>query len=488
MTESSSFEDDFVAFQERLRPLMKTEPLLWRLRDSLYNDLRYSRAGHEETRRHRLGNFSWNAWMLRNVIRSLLRPGTRCDVHTQPRFGFLFHGSQDAHFATLLPIVRELARSEPVTVWRLALNHEQNSLLDKIDNVTCIAIDSWNEGLGWSPARTSISEAKRASRLQSKFANYSGLSLEEQIQAEKKQSQITETIFEYFRWTRIWSRAFETLPTLALFLTSETSPPAKAVRDMMREADCRVIHFLHGLPNTTHQVTYATDLCVYNTSQQEWFRQRVAKDMHVRTIGNPRLEQIRMSVAQTRSRRSDEPFRLLYFSQVPGSYYDRAARRIDLAILALNDSERTQFLLRVRPHPAESIDQLRGDLESVGITDCEFSACSLVDDLSWCDVAATTFSTALLEAAVCDRLCYWISAGEHVFRSIKDLCDDGIGKSIRSATEWRDEVKLIANLNVSPPAQITEQRLQDLKIIPRTNQSWFDRLEFSPSATPLATR
>ena len=308
------------------------------------------------------------------------------------------------------------------------------------------------------------------------------------VEAAKKNSQLTETTFEYFRWKRIWTSVSRALPSTALFLTSETSPVAKAVRDVMRETDRKVIHFLHGLPNATHQVTYATDICVYSASQEKWFQQRVAKDVHVRTIGNPRLEQIRTSVTRPQSRNPGESFRLVYFSQVPGSYYDRGARRTDFAILALNDSERTQFSLRVRPHPAESIDQLRKDLESVGITAYEFSTDSLIDDLTWCDVAATTFSTALLEAAVCGRLCYWINAGECVFHSIKALCDDGIGKTIRSATEWRDEMTLIAQLKVSPPAQITEQLLQDLKIIPRTNQRWLGRLDFPPSTTPLATR
>ena len=36
------------------------------------------------------------------------------------------------------------------------------------------------------------------------------------------------------------------------------------------------------------------------------------------------------------------------------------------------------------------------------------------------------------------------------------------------------------------PAQVTEQLLQNLKILPQKNQSWLERLEFSPRPTPLA--
>ncbi len=209
--------------------------------------------------------------------------------------------------------------------------------------------------------------------------------------------------------------------------------------------------------------------------------------MNVRTIGNPRLEQIRKFVSQSRSRKSGEPFRLVYFSQVPGSYYSRAARRADFAVLAVNGPEQAKFSLRVRPHPAESIDSLREDFEAVGINSYQLSNDSLIDDLNWCDVAATTFSTALLEAAVCGRLCYWMNAGDFVFHSIRDLCNDGVGKLIRNASEWRNQVKLITELNTLPPAQVTEQLLQNLKILPQRNQSWLERLEFSPKPTPLAT-
>src|SRR5437016_5635525 len=107
MAEPSAFEDDFVAFQEHIRPLAEKEPLLWRLRDSLYNDLRYSRAGHEETRRHFLGKVSWNAWLLRNVAKARFSPKAPKPAQIQTRFGFLFYGSEGAHFSTLLPVVRE---------------------------------------------------------------------------------------------------------------------------------------------------------------------------------------------------------------------------------------------------------------------------------------------------------------------------------------------------------------------------------------------
>jgi hypothetical protein len=300
MAAVTAFEEEFTAFQERLRPIAKTDPLLWRLRDSLYNDLQYSRTGHEEGRRHILGKISWSAWLLRKIARPsfpIEDPTRGCP---RPRFGFLCHGPHDAHFSTLLPLVRELAVLEPVTVWWLALRSDQLAILNKIGNVTCVGMEPWNKCLGWSLARTAISDARSAIHLQQRIAEYPTLLPKERIEVQKKSSQIIETIFEYHRWKRIWLNVSPSLPSLALFLTSESSPIAKAFRDVLRESDRRVIHFLHGLPNSTHQVTYVTDLCVFSTSQKEWFQQRVSRDIQVRTIGNPRLEQMRTSVPRPR--------------------------------------------------------------------------------------------------------------------------------------------------------------------------------------------
>lgn len=487
MSQGSSFEDGFVAFQERLRALETTSPLLWRLRDSIYNDLRYSRFGHDEARRHRFGKLSWVVWLVQQVVRTRRFPPQQ-RVRGQTQFGFLFYGSQDAHFSTLLPIVKELARRETVTIWCMALEEEQLSALKEIGNVVCVGIESWSKYAGWLPFRTALSNAKEAMRLQKLLASDPGLTPEDQNEARKKNSRITESFFEYFRWKRIWSDAFPTLPATALFLTSETSPMAKALRDVLRDANRRVIHLLHGLPNTTHEVTYVTDLCVYSASQQQWFQNQVSKEVHIRTIGNPRLEQIRAAVTPPRERNPRDPFRITYFSQVPGSYYDRAARCEDFAIMAAPNPEDLPFALRVRPHPAESIDALRQDLDSVGVKSYDISNGSLLEDLSWCDVAATTFSTALLEAAVCGRLCYWMSSGEPVFRAISDLCAHGVGKRIQNANDWRNELRAIADLQAAAPALVSEQRLLTLKILPSKYETWSERLGLEPDVTHSPNR
>jgi hypothetical protein len=478
----ANFDEDFETFQERLRETATIDPLVWRLRDSIYHDLRYARVGHDEPRRHRLGKFSWNGWFLQKLIRAKLSAIARESPRDRPRFGFLFYGSHEAHFATLLPIVREIAVNEAVTVWWLELREDQLSILHAMRNVTLISIGPWTSKAGWS-ARSCISDVRAASRLHAKLASCAALSPDDRFQTRKKISEITETIFEYLRWKRIWRSADESLPEVALFVTSESTPIAKAFRDVMRDNGRRVVHLLHGLPNTTHQVTGATDLCVFSASQKRWFEQRVDRDVHVVTIGNPRLEQLRKVVAPLRERKIGDRFRLLYFSQTTGSYYNREQRRADLSILTGGGSDLTKLSLRIRPHPAEPVNLLQDDIGSAGITSWEISTGSLIGDLSWCDVSATNFSTALLEAAVCGRICYWLNSGGFVFASVKALCKDGIGKPIRSSTEWRDEIGRIARLETPAPAKVTESQLRTLGILPEKAEPWLQRLHVSQKPT-----
>lgn len=472
-----NFSEAFEPFQERLHQLSRAEALLWRLRDSLYNSLFYELAGQHSFKRHLFGYSSWIASLLRKIV------GSMCQSMPMPtfqptNFGFLFYGSHDAHFATLLPIVQEVAKEQPTTIWWMALTDKQVRALANIDNVTCINVGLWNTCRGYSVTFTTFASLFRSWRLQRMFEHFSELLPHEKALAHLKRSEIAETIFDYLRWKNIWRSVAPSLPKIAVFLTSESAPIAKGLRDVMREFDRRVIHFLHGLPNATHQVTYSTDLCVFSNRQAEWFRQRVGENVRVRTIGNPRLESIRSIVPSAPTRRPNERKNLLFFSQPPGDSYTRELRRDDLRIIGSNSDAFDLFFFRVRPHPTESLPLLKEDLKSAGLNNCELSTSSLTEDLAWCDVAATAFSTALLEAAICGRVCYWIHTGSYALFSMTELCDQGIGKWIRNAGDWNEELNRFRLSQVASPAVVTEALLRQSNILGETQRTWLSRLSF----------
>jgi hypothetical protein len=226
-----------------------------------------------------------------------------------------------------------------------------------------------------------------------------------------------------------------------------------------------------------HQVTRATDLCVFSEPDRKWFQSRVEKDCTVRAIGNPRMETIRDAVGPPRQRVPGEPFRLLFLSQGEESPYTTAMVKADMAILAAESATRSKYVLRIRPHPREPLDVLIKVAKEIGLLVDEFSQGTLAGDLAWCDAAATPWSTALLEAAVAGRPCYWTDAGGYGFGGTGELQSDGLGLLVRNSEQWKLAVEEMFLGRVHPPAAVSERKLQELGICLPQTISWLQRLE-----------
>ncbi|MBA3650798.1 MAG: hypothetical protein H0W66_04765 [Chthoniobacterales bacterium] len=460
-------QDEFERFQERIGGLRESHPLLWLLRDSIYLALHYQSATDVPLRRHQWGLWGWRLRWWRDWL--FFRPLPNSPPNESTRFGFLFYGSWDSHFATLLPVLSELAAREPVSVWTLALNSRQLQDLEAMSNVRLLPIAG-----SLSYDRPRPSDRRRALADYRVLAQSEKLTTEEHLLLRTKASRVVELIFDYLNWTRIWNRAKTQLPTEALLLTSESTPLVKAMRDLARSQGCRVVHFFHGLPGATHQVTSATDVCVFSALEKDWLETRAPPGTRVHAIGNPRMEEIRKRVGPPRRRAKDEPFRALFFSQGPGSDYTPAMRRQDLGILARDQGS---WHLRVRPHPTESEKLLREDLALAGLEVNEISSQSLLDDLTWSDVALTSFSTALLEAAVCGRICYWVNAQDYSIAAAQALRAQGIGGLIKSSEEWNSAIKRLLTLEMSEPEVVRKEVLLKLRIINPSGISWAQRLD-----------
>jgi hypothetical protein len=239
----------------------------------------------------------------------------------------------------------------------------------------------------------------------------------------------------------------------------------------------RTVHFCHGFRHATHQVTRATDLCVYSELDRQWFQSRVEKDCTVRAIGNPRMETIRNTVGPPRDRKSGEPFRLLLFSSGEESPYTAEMVKADMAILAAESATCSKYILRIRPHPREPFDVLLKVTQELGLKVDEFSQGTLAEDVSWCDAAATSWSTALLEAAVAGRPCYWTDAGGCGFGGTGELQRAGLGLLVQTKEEWAQAVEELFLFQTQPPAVVPEATLNELRICLDDSVSWLQRLQ-----------
>ena len=124
---------DFDDFQEKLKAVRESHPLLWELRDAIYLALHHADSNEITPLRHRFGLALWRARWWREWL--LAKERSDSAPNEPARFGFLFYGWWDSHYSTLLPVLLELAAAEPVTVWHLALTPQQTEELRVLPNV-----------------------------------------------------------------------------------------------------------------------------------------------------------------------------------------------------------------------------------------------------------------------------------------------------------------------------------------------------------------
>jgi hypothetical protein len=467
-------DQGFEEFQDLLRPFKESNPLLWRNRDSLYAALYYRVPGSNPGRRHGGGLWLWIAWVVCKALIPARNPVPT--AATNARFHFLFCGTHSAHFDTLVPVVREaaaLSKGAPACVWSAELKPGQESFLAGIGNVKVVRLPAMPSSVA---ASTKIRAAFHA--LCETFAL--GRMLEEtdhRKQFLRSRSIAAETVFHHLFALDFWEKILPHSASGAVFTTTETPAICKGFFAAAWNRDWRAVHFCHGFRHAMHQVTRATDLCVYSELDRKWFRSRVEKDCTVRAIGNPRMETIRNTVGPPRNRKPGETFRLLLFSSGEESPYTAEMVKADLAILVAGFATRSKYILRIRPHPREPLDVLLKVVKEIGLVVDEFSKGTLTEDVSWCDAAATSWSTALLEAAVAGRPCYWTDAGGFGFGGTGELQRAGLGLLVRNSEQWQQAAEEIFSGHVQPPAAVSEKKLQELGICFPRSVSWLQRLE-----------
>lgn len=467
----------FERFQESLKPFAQSDPLLWRLRDSLYSALAYRMIGFQPEKRHAAGIWSWTSWAATELLKSRSPAG----IAAPTPFSFLFYGSHGAHFETLLPVLREVASSDKVTAWCLALEESQIHELSSIKNTQVLSVpDALRQVSRADHTANTVTAVKSSFRL-------SRIAPEHKAEIGRARSLVAQTVLDYLLWRQFWSRIPLSRDS-AVFVTSESSPIAKGYLEAALNTGARAIHFCHGLRHSTHQVTNATDFCPFSEVDRRWFAERVGPNTTVHAIGNPRVEQMREAVPPTRRREPGQPFRLLFLNCGVEDPYTQEMLQQDCGILGSDLVTSAKYILRLRPHPRESAETLRRAFERWNVRVDELSRGSLAEDIGWCDAAATQCSTALLEAAVTGRACYWINARADGLCGTGELQSVGLGQLITTAEDWMNATNDMCTLRTAAPAVVTDDLLRRLKILPAQHGSWLSALGFARVTQPDSTR
>jgi hypothetical protein len=256
-------------------------------------------------------------------------------------------------------------------------------------------------------------------------------------------------------------------------LSYELTALNKAVALLTRGSGHRLIHVMHGLKHPNFQITIATDLVLLSKIDEPWFKARVDPSVRIWTIGHPRLEDIRRRVGPAHSHHDRLP-RITFFSQPSEGDYTRNLRIADWRICA---ALKGKAEVRFRAHPREDISKIITDMAAAGIDFMQISDTGLIEDLTWCDAVASSWSTASMEAAACGRGIFWTCSTPERYVASQELRDHGIGILVQSAQDWEKPLAEWQSVEWREPIRVSEARLRELGMIGDMEKSWFERLE-----------
>jgi hypothetical protein len=259
----------------------------------------------------------------------------------------------------------------------------------------------------------------------------------------------------------------------SLFVTYELPPLNKALVYCNRMSGGRSIHVMHGHRLGIYQHSQATDIVLLSKIDEPWFRKRVDSSVRIWTVGHPRLENTRTRVGSPPAHDSTRLPRIAFFSQAFDSEYPSELRAKDWRILA---GLRGKAEIRIRAHPSETVADVLKLMREAELDFAEISERGLVEDIKWCDAAASSWSTASMDAAVCERGIFWTCSNPEPYVPSQELRDHGIGVLLRNAEDWAPYLTQWFSSGWESPVTAKETLLRNLGMIGDTEKSWIERL------------
>ena len=426
---------------------------LYKCADTIWHEFQWGQTTTE--RRQNLGIVSWVIWWFRAAFQSLTtthHKSARYYSFTSPTFVFL---GTPAHQETLAPICRELP-DKAIT--------KLTTVGQPVDSVDVLTIPEQAPNLFKAIAFLLLT--LRGVSLASEYFRAHGHT--SNIRLKGRLAQKLYACLNAIDWCARLPK-----PSAPLFLTYELMPFQKGLVRQWRKSGNRVLHLMHGQRLDFYQYTSATDLVLLSKIDEPWFRARVDPNVRLWTIGHPRLEDVRRKVGPAHSQHDRLP-RITFFSQPSEGDYTRDLRIADWRIcVALKGRAEVRF----RAHPREDINKIKAEMAAAGIDFMQISDAGLIEDLTWCDAVASSWSTVSMEAAACGRGIFWTCSTPKRYEATQELRDHGIGTLVQSAQGWETPLAEWQCGEWCEPIRVSEARLRELGMIGDMEKSWFERLE-----------
>jgi hypothetical protein len=441
--------EDFLLFW---RTHVDRDSPLYHCADAVWHELHWGSALPHL--KQRFGLLSWVLWWAHSAFLACRSdypaPIYQNSIHS-PVFALL---GPPAHLASLIPIKAQLAQRGEVLV--VSSDHTINA-----DEIISIPEQAPDFGTALTLLRSTILGVSLTRRYLRRHHQRCGIFL---------LGRLAQRIFACLNAITRWERLPN--PTGPLFLTYELLPWQKGLVSHWRRAGQRVIHVMHGQRLDFYQHTNATDMVLFSKIDEPWFRARVDPSIRIWTIGHPRLEDVRRKVGPAHSHHARLP-RITFFSQPSEGDYTRELRLADWRICA---SLKGRAEVRFRAHPREHINMIKTDMAAAKIDFMQISDQGLIEDLSWCDAVASSWSTVSMEAAACGRGIFWTCSTPERYEASQELRDHGIGILIQSANHWEKPLAEWQSGEWREPVRVSDTRLRELGMIGEMDKSWVERL------------
>jgi hypothetical protein len=427
-------DHNFLGFVHNIGKIVNQQSLIWQTRDAIFYSFSYGSGTAKTHKRDCLGLFTWIAWLFHFILFSKKTDLPKTNI-TSANHYFLFCDPNPSHFETLDALLSDHFVKDISLCWTIGLTPSQNKRLRQYKHTIVIDCAGFTPDF-WSRATGGL----RAISLTLKALIICTLALKSPPPFARW-SKLADFFLQYFLWQDFWGMVQTNHNINAKFyVTSEASAVNKAFVARARRSRLQVYHYCHGLAHAAHQVSNATDLVAFNDIDANWFRASIPSQTKVHSSGNPRLKRLATNVGRPRSRKPGDPLHLLYFAQVVETPYTSAQRMEDFALLDVNNFFGSNIVLRIRPHPRDSVNSLCEDLQLSGVFRYELSSNSLEDDLIWSDICASSWSTANLDAIACGRPTYWLNARNDRFAMSGAMIDAGIGSLITTPLQFKEEL------------------------------------------------
>lgn len=414
--------ESFERFQQTLKLEVEEESLLWQLRDALFAEAFYGKKR----------KFPWLyslpfGWLLvlaflwiqswRNLARRSIPISSAASHH------FLFLSERNNHTARLLPLYREIRKSNSCAAWYNIKNLGELAQLDERDEFKFIAGE-------WT-IKIRFQDIYAASRLSKKLA---GIFPEDLTKSDR--NTITIYLVEFFAWQRFWE---STLDPSCQYIAStfEKSSIAKAFFYVAHSLDAQHrIHWIHGLRHASLQSTLASELWCMTPGDVRFFEKCLPIYCTAHVKGNPEAAELAatISVLDPASLRESDSIHFLFLGPGEEKSYTKDMRMSDLAIIkSLQQHFNSRIQWRFRPHPSAT-DRFRKELIEAGITIEDFSSGHLHDDLKWAHAIGSSWSSLLLDVRATGRPIFWIQSEIRNLGAVDELIEDGIGVHLDATT------------------------------------------------------